>query len=50
MWLRQTLCFCMLDGQWQITHQHESVPFYMDGGYKAASISNLRVAVSNLHA
>ena len=36
MWLRETFCFRKLGGQWKITHQHESVPFYMDGSYKAA--------------
>jgi len=36
MWLRETFCFRRLGGQWKITHQHESVPFYMDGSYKAA--------------
>ena len=36
MWLRETLCFRKFDGQWKIAHQHESVPFYMDGSYKAA--------------
>ena len=36
VWVRSTVCFCKVDGQWKITHQHESVPFYMDGSYKAA--------------
>ena len=36
MWLRETFCFRKLGGEWKITHQHESVPFYMDGSYKAA--------------
>lgn len=36
MWVRETLCFRKVDDQWKITHQHESVPFYMDGSYKAA--------------
>ena len=36
MWLRETLCFRKVGGQWKITHQHESVPFYMDGSFKAA--------------
>ena len=36
MWLRETFCFRKLAGEWKITHQHESVPFYMDGSYKAA--------------
>jgi uncharacterized protein (TIGR02246 family) len=36
LWFRQTLGFRKLDGQWRITHEHSSVPFYMDGSYKAA--------------
>ena len=36
IWFRQTLCLCKIDGEWRITHQHESVPFYMDGSYRAA--------------
>ena len=36
VWLRETLCFQNIDGRWLITHTHESVPFYMDGSFKAA--------------
>ncbi len=36
VWLRHTLCFRNIDGEWKIAHAHESVPFYMDGSYKAA--------------
>lgn len=36
VWFRDTLCFRKLNGRWLITHAHESVPFYMDGSYKAA--------------
>jgi uncharacterized protein (TIGR02246 family) len=36
LWFRQTLGFHKIDGQWKITHEHSSVPFYMDGSYKAA--------------
>ncbi|MVN75729.1 DUF4440 domain-containing protein [Hymenobacter sp. HMF4947] len=35
-WVRETLGFRYLDGRWQITHQHQSVPFYMDGSGRAA--------------
>jgi ketosteroid isomerase-like protein len=35
-WFRQTLCFRRSGGEWRIAHQHESVPFYMDGSYRAA--------------
>jgi PhnB protein len=36
LWFRQTLGFTKTNGEWKIAHQHESVPFYMDGSYKAA--------------
>jgi PhnB protein len=36
VWFRHTLCFRKIGGEWKIAHAHESVPFYMDGSYKAA--------------
>jgi PhnB protein len=36
VWARQTLCLRKIDGAWKITHEHTSVPFYMDGSFKAA--------------
>lgn len=36
LWFRHTLCFQKIGGEWKIAHEHESVPFYMDGSYKAA--------------
>ena len=36
MWFRKTLGFKRIDGQWKIIHDHESVPFYMDGSMMAA--------------
>ncbi|HEU0221170.1 MAG TPA: nuclear transport factor 2 family protein [Paracoccaceae bacterium] len=36
LWFRQTLGFRRLGGAWRIAHQHESVPFYMDGSFKAS--------------
>jgi PhnB protein len=36
LWYRETLCFRKIAGQWKITHQHQSVPFYMDGSGRAA--------------
>jgi PhnB protein len=35
LWYRQTLGFCKA-GVWKIAHEHNSVPFYMDGGFHAA--------------
>ena len=36
LWFRQTLGLRKAGDRWQIIHQHESVPFYMDGSMKAA--------------
>jgi uncharacterized protein (TIGR02246 family) len=36
VWLRATVCFRKIDGEWMIVHEHASVPFYMDGSYRAA--------------
>jgi len=36
LWFRHTLGFRKISGEWKITHEHESVPFYMDGNFKAA--------------
>jgi PhnB protein len=36
LWFRQTFGFRKIDKEWKIAHEHESVPFYMDGSYKAA--------------
>ena len=36
LWFRQTLGLTKRDGVWKIAHTHASVPFYMDGSFKAA--------------
>ena len=36
VWVRATVCCRKIDGKWKIVHEHESVPFYMDGSYRAA--------------
>jgi PhnB protein len=36
IWFRQTLGLRREDGAWKIVHEHQSVPFYMDGSMKAA--------------
>lgn len=36
VWVRATVCYRKLDGKWTVAHEHVSVPFYMDGSYKAA--------------
>jgi PhnB protein len=36
VWFRATLCFRKRGGEWLVAHEHASVPFYMDGSYRAA--------------
>lgn len=36
VWFRSTVAFQKLNGRWKISCHHSSVPFYMDGSYKAA--------------
>jgi PhnB protein len=36
LWFRHTLGFRKLRGAWKVVHEHESVPFYMDGSGRAA--------------
>jgi len=36
LWFRLTLGFRKISDTWKIVHTHESVPFYMDGSYRAA--------------
>lgn len=36
VWVRRTACYRKIDGKWLITHEHVSVPFYMDGSDRAA--------------
>ncbi|MGD0737042.1 MAG: nuclear transport factor 2 family protein [Terracidiphilus sp.] len=35
-WMRETLCLQRVAGNWQIVHEHTSVPFYMDGTLRPA--------------
>jgi ketosteroid isomerase-like protein len=35
-WFRRTLGLRRIDGHWKITHDHQSVPFHMDGSFLAA--------------
>ncbi|MFI5842638.1 YybH family protein [Catenuloplanes sp. NPDC051500] len=36
MWFRVSLGLRRIDGRWLVTHEHESVPFEMDGSFRAA--------------
>ena len=36
LWYRVTLGLRRIDGRWLVTHEHESVPFLMDGSFAAA--------------
>jgi ketosteroid isomerase-like protein len=35
-WQRFTVCLRRIDGIWKIVHEHTSVPFHMDGSFRAA--------------
>jgi ketosteroid isomerase-like protein len=37
MWIRSTLAFRREGGAWKIVHGHSSVPFLMDGSFRAAT-------------
>ncbi len=37
MWMRSTLAFRREGGAWKIAHGHTSLPFLMDGSYRAAT-------------
>ena len=36
LWFRHTMGFRKIGNEWKIAHEHESVPFYMDGSFRAA--------------
>lgn len=36
VWFRETMGLRQVDGHWRIVHEHESVPFKMDGSFRAA--------------
>jgi ketosteroid isomerase-like protein len=36
VWVRSTVCFRKVDGEWMVVHEHASVPFYMDGSFRAS--------------
>jgi uncharacterized protein (TIGR02246 family) len=36
VWVRATVCCRKISGKWVIAHEHASVPFHMDGSYRAA--------------
>jgi ketosteroid isomerase-like protein len=36
-WMRETLCLERKGNSWRIVHEHNSVPFYMDGSMRPAS-------------
>ena len=36
VWVRATVGFRKMNGRWTITHEHYSVPFYMEPPYKAS--------------
>jgi uncharacterized protein (TIGR02246 family) len=36
VWVRATIGLRRIDGTWKVTHEHASVPFYMDDSHVAA--------------
>lgn len=32
MWVRSTVCFRKIEGEWKVTHEHTSVPFDAESG------------------
>jgi uncharacterized protein (TIGR02246 family) len=36
VWVRATVCYRKINSKWMVAHEHVSVPFYMDGSYRAA--------------
>jgi ketosteroid isomerase-like protein len=36
-WMRSTYGLRRIDGRWLMVHRHESVPFHMDGSFRAAT-------------
>ena len=36
LWFRTTVVLKKVSARWQIVHEHDSVPFYMDGSLRAA--------------
>lgn len=36
LWFRSTIGLRRTAGRWQVVHRHESVPFHMDGSFRAA--------------
>jgi ketosteroid isomerase-like protein len=36
VWVRATIGYRKVERRWTVVHEHVSVPFYMDGSYKAA--------------
>jgi uncharacterized protein (TIGR02246 family) len=39
MWVRATFCFHRIDGEWRITHEHDSVPFDPATGQASLDLS-----------
>jgi ketosteroid isomerase-like protein len=37
LWFRSTYVLRRTDERWRIVHEHESVPFHMDGSFRAAT-------------
>ena len=49
VWFRKTVGFCKHGDDWKIAHEHDSVPFYMDGSDRAATDLNPQGYKYNSH-
>ena len=38
MWIRVTLCYRKIDGRWNVTHEHVSVPFDPESGHASLDL------------
>jgi ketosteroid isomerase-like protein len=47
LWMRLTVGLAKAAGQWRIVHEHVSVPFYMDGSYRAATDLTPETKIAN---
>ncbi len=42
LWFRSTVCWQKIDGRWQLAHEHQSTPFYMDDSFTFKAAVDLR--------
>jgi hypothetical protein len=47
LWMRLTVGLAKAGGHWRIVHEHVSVPFYMDGSFRAATDLTPETKIAN---